>query len=263
MGKALQVLGGYVTAPSTTETAITMNSGDSLQIKHCREDSNIYLLTQWGLWQTAGLLRTKSPRLHDNSVGIVNKGIASSALPLIPITKSQKLIPQDTLDVRLTGSATSGDIELAALLVYYDDLPGADARLATWDEVKDNIKNIVNVQLSLTMGTAGGWSGALKLNNDFDILKADKDYALLGYTLDNEICALAIYGPDTANICVGGPGDDANKDYTSEWFINLSVKTGLPCIPIINNANKAATFVQGMNDENAATVICQLIFGEL
>lgn len=263
MGKALQCIGGFVTAPSATETSITPNTGDSLQIKHCDEQSPIFLLSQWGLWQSAGLLRIKSPRMHDNNVGIVNKGIASSCLPLTPPTKCQKLVPQDTLDVKMTGSATSGDIEQCGMLIYYDNLPGADARLVTWEEIKDSIKNLTCVQLTLTMGTAGSWSGALKLNNDFDHMKANTDYALLGYTLDNEVGSLGIYGPDTANMVLGGPGDDANKNYTSEWFIELSKKTGLPTIPIINSANKAATFVQATNDENAATVIIQLIFGEL
>lgn len=263
MGLAFDTIGGYVTAPSTTETAITLNTGDSLQVKNSELNNPVYLLTHVGLWQTAGLARVCSPNMHDNTVGIVNKGIASSALPLLPLSKSQKLVPQDTISVKLTGSATSGDLELWAGFFFYQDLPGANARLKTWDEVRDQIKNIVCVQLTLTMGTAGSWSGSLKLNNDFDILKANTDYALLGYTLDNEVCAIAVRGPDSSNLRVGGPGDDANKHYTSEWFKRLSIETGLPTILIIDSANKAATFVDGMNDENAATVIVQLILGEL
>jgi hypothetical protein len=260
---AIEVIGGYVTAPSTTETAWTVNTGDSLQIKNCDVNSPIYLLNMWGLWQTAGLLRIRSPRMHDNSVGIIAKGNVSFAQALIPHSKCQKLIPQDVLTALMTGSATGGDLELGSILVFYENLPGIEARLKTWDEIKDSIKNILCLQITMTMGTAGSWSGTLKINNDFDPMKANTDYALLGYQIDNELCSIGIRGPDTGNLRIGGPGDDMDKMTTREWFKLLSVDTGLPCVPIINSANRNATFVDGMNDENAATVIVQLIFGEL
>lgn len=259
----LHLLSGYATAPSTTETALTMGSGDSLTILNAPIDSKIWLITAWGLWQTAGLLRITAPRMHDQVVGMVAKGVAGRSVPLFPISKNQPLFPQEILTVKLTGSGTAGDIEQASLLVFYDKFGSPSARLTRFDEIKDRIKNIVCVQSTLTMGTSGGYSGSKAINADFDPFKGNTDYALLGYQNDNALGAIGFKGPDTGNFRLGGPGDPLVKRYTSDWFVRLSKLTNLPTIPIINSANKAATFIDGTSDENATTAIIQMIFGEL
>src|SRR6266487_656652 len=129
MGRAIEMLIGFVTAPSTTFTALTMGAGNSLTIRNCPFDKRVLLLQAWTDSQGAGVFRVRSPKLHDNVQGIRLATVISEVKPLLPWPSLQPLFPQDTLVAELTGSATAGDIESGCMLVYYDDLPGSDARM--------------------------------------------------------------------------------------------------------------------------------------
>jgi hypothetical protein len=251
MGKALEIIAGYATAPSTTFTALTMAAGNTLTIRNAPLESDIRMLQAWALNQTAGTLRIRSPRLHDNVQGIRLDVTAGDPKPLFPWGVGQKLYPQDTLIAELTGSATSGDIEQAAMLIYYSDLKGVDARLASVEDVLRRGVNLVAVENSITNGTSGGWSAEEAINAEFDLLKANTDYALIGYLIDAECTAVRWRGADTGNLGVGGPGDELGRDFTSHWFMELSRVFGLPLIPVFNSANKAGILIDVADDENA------------
>jgi hypothetical protein len=263
MGKALEIIAGYVTAPSATFTPLTMASGNSLTVRNAPLDSMVRLLSAWSLNQGAGTLRIRSPKLHDNVQGIRMDITLGEACPLFPLGVSQKLVPQDTLVVELTGSATAGDIEQAAMLLYYDNIPGSDARLATSPEVLSRLVGVVAVENTITNGTAGGWSAEEAINAEFDLLKANTDYALLGYTVDAECCAIRWRGADTANLGVGGPGHEVFRDLTSWWFKRLAEAFNLPLIPVFNSANKAGILIDVADDENATAHTITSFFGEL
>jgi hypothetical protein len=70
-------------------------------------------------------------------------------------------------------------------------------------------------------------------------------------------------GVDTGNLGVGGPGTDLLKELTQKWFIWLSERTGLPCIPVFNSANRAGILLDASQDENGLDVIVNSIFVEL
>mgnify|MGYP001585452747 CR=1 FL=1 len=131
---ALEILGGYVTAPSTTLTALTMGSGNSLTIRNAPFETDIRLIQAWAMNQTAGILRIRSPRLHDNVQGIRTRVPATTPRELLPRGHRQKLITQDDLIVEQSGSATTGDIEMAFLLIHYAELPGIMARMVAQAE---------------------------------------------------------------------------------------------------------------------------------
>jgi|SRR6185503_10163728 len=269
-GAAMELLTGFVTAPSTTQTALTMASGNSLTIRNAAPDSPVQLITAWVDCQIRGLLRIRSPKMHDNVQGIRLGTNATEVQPLLDMTLRQRLYPQDTLTVDLSGSVTGGDIETACLLVYYPDLPGQSARLVTPESLKGRIRNLVTVENSIATGTAGGYSGEEALNADFDVLKANVDYALLGYLLspvagqtDGECAAVRWRGADTGNLGIGGPGSDTDKHLTERWFVHLSERTGLPCIPVFNMSNKAGILVDAAQDENGLDVLVHSIFAEL
>lgn len=251
MGRALEILAGFVTAPSTTFTALTMGAGNSLTVRNAPLESDVRLIQAWALNQAAGTLRLRSPRLHDNVQGIRLDITLGDPKPLFPWGMGQKLIPQDMLIAELTGSATAGDIEQAALLLYYSDLKGVDARLASIEDVIRRGVNLVTVENTVTNGVAGGWSAEEAINAEFDLLKANTDYALVGYEIDAECAAVRWRGADTGNLGVGGPGDELGRQYTSDWFIRLSRAFNLPLIPVFNSANKAGILVDVADDENA------------
>lgn len=240
-----------------------MASGDTLAVRNTPEGNPIHLVQMWADNQAAGFLRVRSALLHDNVIGITAGIFASEVYPLLPDGMNQSLKPQDLLIVEQNGSATAGDIESGSLLVYYDNLPGADARLATWDQVKGRIESYMLVTNTISTGTAGGYSGEEAINAEVDQWKANRDYALLGYLNGAEACTIGWRGPDTSNLRVGGPGNDTNRNLTRTWFAQQSVASGLPCIPIINAANKAATLIDAVQDENGADPIVTSIFALL
>lgn len=263
MGKGMQVVSGFVTAPSTTYTAWTMGSGDSLSVRNCPEGAKIHLITMWADNQAAGFLRVRSALLHDNVVGMTAGIVAAQVYPITPCNSGQLLKPQDLLIVEQTGSATGGDIESGSLLVYYENLPGADARLASWAQIQNRIESYMYVTNTLASGTAGGYSGEEAINAEVDQWKANRDYALLGYLNGAQACTIGWRGPDTSNLRVGGPGLETNRNLTRNWFADLSNYTGLATIPIINAANKAATLIDCTQDENGADPIVTSIFALL
>lgn len=258
---ALNLLSGFVTAPSTTATAVTMGAGDSNTVKNAPRAP--YLIAAWGDWQTAGLLQIRSPRLHDAVRGIRLEGVASEVWALLYPPAVQALVPQDQLTIEMTGSATAGDIESFGALFYYPSLPGSDGRYLTYNQLLSRIVNIVGVDNTLALGTGGGYSGEEAINADVDLLKANTDYAIIGYTVTAECCSIGWRGPDTGNVRVGGPGNDTGKIETRTWFSDLARATGMPLIPVFNSANKASTLVDGVQDENGTDTTVTTILAQL
>ena len=262
MGKAMQLVCGQVTAPSTTFTALTMNSGDTLTVR-AMDGGKGYLLAFWGDNQTAGNIRIRSAQMHDNVQGIRTYIVASEVAPQNALGALIELIEFDTLIVEQTGSATCGDIECTGMMWYYDNAKGFDARLRTWDQVKNNIIDYMYVQNTLSTGTAGGYSGEETIIAEFDNWKTTYDYALLGYTTGVECSSIGWRGPDTSNLRVGGPGNELRKELTAEWFKLLSMKTGLATIPVFYGQNKGSILIDSHQDENGADPIVTSIFARM
>lgn len=263
MGAALEVVSGRASAPSTTFTAWTLASGNSLTVRNAPLDSGVWLLQLWHDNQTAGVVRVRSPNLHDNVQGIRCRVSAGYPAPLLPWGVATKLIPQDLLVVEATGSATAGDLEQGALLIYYANLPGVDARFITYEQVIARRRHIVTVENSLATGTGGGYSGEEALNAEFDLLKANTDYAFLGYLVDTECAVVRWRGADTGNLGIGGPGEPDLRELTSLWFVKLSQMYGLPLIPVFNASNKAGILLDAAQDEDGADVVVTTILCEL
>lgn len=263
MGMALELVTGFVTAAGATLTAATMAAGNTLAIRNAPFGSPIWLLNMWSDHQAAGIVQLRSPRLHDNVQGIRVRANISTVQPYLPAAFRQPLAPQDQLSLSIAGSVTAGDIETAVLLVYYEDLPGAAGRFIGQDELLSRSVDIVTVETAHTNLTTGGYSGEVALNSSFDLLKANTDYALMGYTCDIERAAVGIRGADTGNMRVGGPGDELGKDYTRSWFLDLAFRYGKAMIPVFNSANRAAILCDVADDENALAGRVIWIFAEL
>ena len=266
MGQAMEILTGNATAPSTTFTALTMATGNSLTIRSADVRSQISLLSMWAFNNGAGAFRVRSPRLHDNQQGIRVQVGATTPVPRYPRWKFlQALIPQDVLVAEITGSATSGKIEMGSMLVYYSDLPGINARLITGDQLARWGMNMMGQTCAITAGSAGGYSGSAAVNagSGLDNWKANTDYALVGYLVDAACCSVRIQGADVGNLGVGGPGAVTNPDLTSYWFAWLSEMYGIAAIPVFNAANKNAILVDVAQNDGGAAVNVTLFFVEL
>mgnify|MGYP005851931875 CR=1 FL=1 len=263
MGMALEIVTGFVTAPGATFTPWTVAAGNSLTVRNAPLDRRVFLISAWADNQVAGTLRIRSPRLHDNVQGIRLGVAAGNPLPLLPLGFKQPLVPQDTLVVEQTGSGVAGQIETGALLIFYEDLPGTSARLWRPEDVFNRMTNIFTVENTLALGTAGGYSGEESIKAEFDLFKANTDYALLGYLVSAECAVVRWRGADVGNLGVGGPGNPALRHITSEWFVRLSRATGFPTIPIFNSANKDGILVDGAQDQTGTDVTVTSIFAEI
>jgi hypothetical protein len=254
LGPALDTITATGTAIGATLAAATVAVGDSLQVKNQVNNVPAWLLQTWVDNQVAGEVRIRSPKFHDNVDAIRSRVQIGLLDPLLPWGCPQPLFPQDVLTVELAGSAVAGDIESAVLQVYYPDLPGQSARLMSWDQVKPKIANIIGQRIAITLGSTVGYNGGRALNADTDLLQANTDYAVLGMSTNTECAAICLRGPDTGNLRCSVPGEPGHLiHHTNYWFKRLSIAYGLPLIPIINSANKGATFVDCVNDENAGT----------
>lgn len=251
MPPALQVVNGQATNPGTTVTTLTPNTGDSYLVRNATGGSNIRLLDAWTFTTTNLLMRVRSPLMHDIAQNDRLQPVASKAYPLMNRFANQELYPQDTIIAEVTGGTS--EVDIGSLLIYYADLPGASARLHAWAEIAPLVAAVTTVEVDLTSSaTSGNYSATQALNSAFDTLKANRDYAILGYECGTDGCSLGITGPDTSNLRVGGPLV-AFPEITRHWFWDLSSITGLPLIPVINSSNRAGTLLDVVAQATSAS----------
>jgi hypothetical protein len=251
------------TAIGAALAATTIATGDSFQVKNAPLTSKVRLLTYWTHNQVAGMVRIRSPKLHDNVDAIRARTLINTLDPLLPLGAPQDLYPQDVQVVELAGSAVAGDIESVVELIHYEDLPGQQQRLITSDQMRARKKHIHGVRLAITLGTTAGYNGARAINADVDQLHANADYAILGITTDINTAAVCVRGPDTGNLRVAVPGAILLWQLAARWFEKLSDEYDLPLIPVFNAANKAATLVDAVNNENGGTCNATIWLAEL
>lgn len=269
MGRGLEVITSQVTAPGAVLTAAVANAGNSLQIRSADVKSKVALIESWAFNQVAGTLRIRSPRLHDNVNGIRTRVPAASVLPKYPGLISggfgQFLIPQDTLIIEQSGSAVAGQIEENSQLVYYDSLPGISARLIDYPTLLRAGINVATVEASIVTVATGQYGGALALNAaaNFQNLKANTDYALMGGLVDTRCTTVRILGVDFGNLGVGFPGEPSIQDLLTAFFVNLSLSLQLPLIPVLNSANAGSTTIDIATNQAGGTMIVDLFLVEL
>jgi len=259
----LNLITGRVTNPGAALTALTPNIGDSFVVKNFDTTSaKARLESMWAFGATAGVVRVFSPLMHDDAQGIRLRWTAADPSELLPDEVEQVLYAQDQLNVQMSGGAA--EVDTLAMLVLYDDIAGAQSqRLYTYDQIKPRIQHFLGIECNLTTGgVAGQYGGAQAINQNFDVLKANTDYAILGYTADNNALAVGITGPDTSNFRVGGPVS-TRHEITAGWFIDLAKRSGRAAIPVFNSANKANTIVDIVDTAVAAARNISFICAQL
>lgn len=263
MPRAVELVTAQGTAIGATIAALAASAGDSLAVKNTQNDRPVRLVQFWHDIQVVGTGRIRSPRFHDNVQGIRFDTLVDDQRPLMPWGASQRLYSNDVLTVELAGSAVVGDIEYINLLLEYEDLAGVSGSFMSPDEVFSRTDHLMFVENTLATGTGGGYTGGEAINAEIDQFQAGGKYALLGYLVDTPLAAVAWRGPDTGNLRVGGPGDDTERELTADWFVRLSRAFGRPFIPVFSAENKAATLIDGVQDENGADVTVTSIFAKL
>lgn len=247
----MELVAAQATAPGSSGAAAAAAPGSaSLTIRNSRSAARILDLR--GTFQASGWLQWTSPSLHDQIRGYRANVIAAEPDPRLALGSSLNPQPQETQSVTIAGSAVAGDVETVTALVLYGDLAGSAARMATWDQVRKRTEKLTTISATIS-GTAAGFTGGELINAESDLLKANRDYAVLGMTTNTLCPAIWLNGTDTANVNIGVPGDAGDNEGMANYFVTLSRAFGLPLIPVLNSGNKGSTLWGIVQDENNIT----------
>lgn len=234
-------------------------TGDSATFFNVPQGSNCFVGECWAVDNLHSCeVAIYASRWHDQTYGIrssvqsgANTAPVNRSQCIQPLGIDQPIFPSDVLNVQVNGTAS--DDVIITLLLYYPDLPGIHARLASYDFVKANTKNIVGINCNLTPGD-GVLGTTVALNAADNRLHANTDYALLGYSCNLAFGSLVIQGVDTGNLRVGGPVV-ADPSHDAMMFVDFARFLGGPYIPIINSNNAGATTLGGVGTDVGAVVL--------
>lgn len=260
MGVAMEIITGKAANPSSY-TAVTMATGDTATVRNFPNPDTAYFLGAWALGATKGNIRVRSPRMHDNVQGIKASFAAATPVPVFDNKMQELLYAQDNLTIEIQDAGTETD--MLSMLMYYSDLPGTNARLYRWAEIKPRIVHVMGTEVDITTGgTAGDYGGATAINATFDQFKANTDYAILGYVTDTAMLSVGVRSADFGNLRVGGPGTNS-KIETRNWFTALDERYGMPTIPVFNAANKSNTLVDVVHNATGTSVTVTFLCAQL
>lgn len=245
MGLALDSILVDVHNAATTGIGLTngttTNSGDPLGIRYFEPGSSASLVNVIMQGTTPPRrARITSPRLHDNVTGISWQIAENPTEFMYPPQYAQPLYQNDVITVQADAAASSDTVVI--LQVYYSNLQGISANLQTWAQIRPKIINIKPVEVDTTSSsTIGTWADTL-LTTTENQLKAEYNYALLGFTASANLAAVGIKGVDTGNLRIVCPAASPTLRLT-DYFVYISEQYGIPAIPVINANNRFATYI--------------------
>jgi hypothetical protein len=257
----LELISFTATQPNTGAAGVIM-AGDSSTIKNANPSKKTIIACAWQTNQVAGFGQITFPSAHDTTRGF-RAGTPIGVNPsLLPFGQTMEVRPQELLSVTIAGSNVAADVEQLSLLMHYGDLPGVSQRLLTANEVESKMKRLTTIETSIVSTAGPSYGTALVITTGSDLLKANRDYAILGMSSRTACHTLYLNGPDTGNVRIGMPGV-LRQEISSQWFVLMSRIHSLPFVPVINSGNKSSTFVGVTTDENAGTFLQTLYLAEL
>jgi len=209
---------------------------------------------------TAGSVRLRSPYLHDPTNGIRGRVLAADPTSVLDYDGYQLLRPQDTLILESTGGAAA-EQESGWMLNYYPRLVGRDGRYITSKELAARRVELVTNEVAVTTGAAGVW-GSAALSAGTGEIKADADYAVIGWVTDVACTAVGISAPETGNFRTGGPGV-TTKNFTRSFFEDMGDNMGVPAVPVFNGSNLASVVVWAVDNTAALVVNVDLVLAHV
>lgn len=255
----IELLGVTATQPNTGAAGVAIGD-NSLTVKNGRGAKMIGLRS---VHQTAGFVQVTYPSAHDTTRGYRVDAAAGANPFLLPIGNALELQAQELLSFTIAGSNTAGDVEQVYGTIHYDDLPGINQRLLTEAQLDAKTEALTTIQIPVVSTAGPSYGTAVAINSNTDLLRANRDYAVIGMISRTTVGAAFIIGPDTSNLRIGVPGIANRPDITGQWFRILCKESGRPCIPVINSGNKASTFFGVATDENAGTFNCSWLLALL
>lgn len=250
------------TTGGTFADTLVANAGDSLAVANYNT-GGAKITEAWGMDSTSvaevQFIYTRPESTHDQQHGFraqipaLTPGGAGNvgAVNLLPGLATIDVYKSDTLT--LQASTTAADNILVCYQTLYDDLPGASAVLASWDQVQALQKSAVGIFVNAAgSGTRGAYGTQRAFNADDDRLHANTWYALLGVSVQTPVTTVSLLGPDWGGQRIGLPAG-ALDTRSNTWFVDQTLKWGIPLVPCFNSNNKAAILVQIADTANAVS----------
>jgi hypothetical protein len=246
----------------TFADTLTANSGDSLSIP-LTDDNNNFIHTMWGIDSDSvaelSVYDTRTDSIHDPQYGLrfnipslIPGGAAAVASHYVmrPPTNVQ-VFPGDSLTMKVT--AQSGDDVLVSWLTRYNMLPGVSGQFATWQQVQPLRETTIAVRCApVANATEGAYGAARAINADDPRWTGGKYYAICGWTVQTVCTTIAFSGQAWGNNKIGGPSGALTLD-TTNYFVNLNLETGVPCIPVFNGYDAGNVFLYAADGETATS----------
>ena len=257
----LETIGFQATAPDSAGAAASVFTGDTPTVRGAPGTTGARILGVTGYVHAPGFAQIVRASGHDQIRGARYLLTPGSQLTYLLPATNRLSPPGETLAVTIAGSATAGTIERAFIHVFYDNLPNMTQDLVDYDYVRAQAAAEVTVYASLTLGTAGGWSGEEPLTAESDLLRADRRYALLGMASSSPLAVPYIRGPGTAGLRIAAQADVQTKQFAPHWWMHLSRITGLPVIPVLHGASRNGWFLGASTDQSgsAATITLHMV----
>lgn len=261
MSRVLRSFAGYFTAAGAGLNQVNLVTGGTGTLAvDAFNTGNAYLEQCWVSGASLDFIRVRSPRMHDANQGIRLAVGGVFRQNLLPYGADAQVFSSDqpVYEIDATAAATAVIVGTYG----YDNLGQGVSTLATWDEIQPRIQSIMSNTFTVVAGAIGAWGAGVALNNATDNLKANESYAVLGYTCDTAVAAIALNGTDTGNFDIAVPGDN-DPVRTKDYFIKMSKESGRPCIPVIQANNRAGTILKSTDSAAATSSLVSLIMAQL
>lgn len=259
---AIDSIGTRIAASITTLTAVTVNTDDSLSVRHAAEDAPISLYQVYVRQTSTGTFSIRSARMHDVSEGLRLRYQADGDGGVFPMPFEQRLFSQDVLTMEAEGTAAA-EAGAFCLELYYQSIGGITQRLASWEEIAGRIEHYYGKEEAhTTSATAGQWPAGTAINATLDRFKVDRDYAWLGLEIDVAINVITLRGSESGNLRIPCPATNAKVE-TRDYHIRRGAAHQTPSIFVFNSANRGNVFVAGQDDAASTAVNVSLILALL
>lgn len=254
MSRHIEIVTAAATAAATTGTAATAVGNDTLVVKN---GERIDVLAAWQTNQTAGFGQLIFPTAHETTRGYRANVPIGTNPALFAFGSRMRLEAQEALAPTIAATAVGGDVENMTLLLRYNNSPGMDANLITPEEVMRRAEKWTTIENSLASTAGPSYGTPETFIADSDLLKANRDYAIVGMSSRTAVHTIYAQTPDSGNVRFGCPGI-LRQEITSQWFMLLSRIHGEPLVPVFNSAGKSNSFIGVVTDENAGTFVVDL-----
>lgn len=228
--------------------AATLFNGSVAQVRNFALTDTAKLTAFGRKGATVGTARMRTALMHDDLQGLRFRALAADPTNHVPHWAPNLMFSQDA--PLIDGDGTNLEVEAYFYSVFYNNLPGAQARLHMPGDILGLIDVIVAQQVTITAVVPPNVA-TIGLTSLYNTLKANRDYAVLGYQSDTPLLFVGLQGADTGNLVTGGAcPTDIFK--TRDHFLRESYEFGIPLVPVINAANAPATNLVVANDVAAA-----------